>query len=276
MRWRWKMMIVAGAVAGAAAAAYGELVLDIRTPRASVAEVHAIGTNLSFQVSQLSAASEAAKKKYGPGAETVLTTKPPQLVTRVDGKVVEQHRTGQFSDAMGVFVIGQPGRLESIFPFTIDPRDKLARIKSAQPNARSLKSRFEKQFPVKYLEFDDRDAMTDKCIALSPADLGWAGQPLRFQNAIFCVMFWKGASPASMLIGVALAEGDPWIRPFSRRICRGLTDLVLARLGETDREPPPDYAACLLVDRPDRSGAAETLQEHVYKVRRNATLARVN
>lgn len=276
MRWRWKMMIVAGAVAGAAAAAYSELVLDIRTPRAQVATIHAIGTNFSFQVSELATAKEAAKKKYGPGAETVLTTKPLQLVTRVDGKVVEQHRTGQFSDAMGVFVIGPPGRLESIFPFTINPRDELARIKSAQPNARWLKSRFGKEFPAKYLEFDDRDVMMDRCIALSPADLGWAGQPLRFRHATFCVVFWKGASHASMLIGVALAEGDPWMRPFSRRICRGLTNIALARLGEDDREPPPDYAACLLVDRPDRSGAAEMLRAHVYEVRRNATLARAD
>jgi hypothetical protein len=44
----------------------------------------------------------------------------------------------------------------------------------------------------------------------------------------------------------------------------------------TDRDPPPDYAACVLVDRPDRSGAAETLEAHVYEVRRNATLAYVD
>lgn len=66
------------------------------------------------------------------------------------------------------------------------------------------------------------------------------------------------------------------VRPFSRRICRGLADIALDRVAATDHEPPPDYAACLLVDRPDRSGAAETLQAHVYEVRRDASLASVD
>jgi hypothetical protein len=139
-----------------------------------------------------------------------------------------------------------------------------------------LKSRFGKEFPVKYLEFDNRDAATDRCITMSPADLGWAGRLLQFQSGTFCVVFWRGASPGSMLIGVALADGDPWMRPFTRRICRWITAVALARVTATDREPPPDYAACLLVDRPDRSGAAETLQTHVYEVRRDASLAYVN
>ena len=118
--------------------------------------------------------------------------------------------------------------------------------------------------------------MTDTCITISPADLPWIGRQLRFQSGTFCVVFWKGPSRGSMLVGVALADGDPWMRPFSRRICRGLSAIALARVAETDHEPPPDYAACLLVDRPNRSGAAETLQAHVYEVRRDATLAYVN
>lgn len=118
--------------------------------------------------------------------------------------------------------------------------------------------------------------MTDKCITISPADLGWLGEQLRFQSGAFCVVFWKGASPGSMLIGVALANGDPGMRPFIRRICRWLTATALARVAATDHEPPPDYAACVLVDRPNRSGAAETLQAHVYEVRRDATLEYVN
>jgi hypothetical protein len=79
-----------------------------------------------------------------------------------------------------------------------------------------------------------------------------------------------------MLIGVALAPGDPWLRPFARRICRSLTVLALARVAAIDREPAPDYAACVLVDRPDRSGAGETLTAYVYEVRRDATLASID
>jgi hypothetical protein len=277
MQSRWKLMIVAGAVAATAvAAAYGEFVLDIRTPRASLVEIHAITSSVSILMADYHHAIEAMKKKYGPDAQTVLETRPPRLITRVNGKVVEQDRApGQFSDARGLFVIGPPGRLESTFPFQIDPRKAPALGSKGEPGAGHLKSRFGKELPAKYLEFDDRDAVTDTCITIS-SDLGWLGRQLRFQSGTFCVVFWKGASPGSMLIGVALANGDPWMRPFTRRICRELTAIALARVAATDHEPPPDYAACLLVDRPDRSGAAETLQAHVYEVRRDATLAYVN
>jgi hypothetical protein len=79
-----------------------------------------------------------------------------------------------------------------------------------------------------------------------------------------------------MLVGVALADGDPWMRPFARRMCRWITATALARVAATDHEPYPDYAACMLVDRPGRSGATQTMQAHVYDVRRDATLAYVN
>jgi hypothetical protein len=195
----------------------------------------------------------------------------------VKGQVVEDDRApGQFSDAKGLFVIGPPGRLESTFPFTIDPRKAPASGTTREPGSQYLKNRFGKTIPAKYLEFDDRDAVTDTCVTISAADLGWPGRQLRFQSGTFCVVFWKGASPGSMLIGVALGDGDPWMRPFTRRICRWLTTLALARVAATDRAPPPDYAACLLVDRPDRSGAKETLRTHVFEVRRDATLAYVN
>jgi hypothetical protein len=271
MRLRWKWMIVAGAVT---AAAYGELILDIRTPHASLAEVHGITSTVSIPLGDY---QEAMKKKYGPDADTVLTNHPPRAITRVGGKVVEDDKApGKFSDARGVFVIGLRGHLESTFSFEIDLRAPPTSGSKGEPSAQYLKSWFGKNFPTKYLEFDDRDVVTDKSITISPADLGWLGEQLRFQSGAFCVVFWKGASPGSMLIGVALANGDPGMRPFIRRICRWLTATALARVAATDHEPPPDYAACVLVDRPNRSGAAETLQAHVYEVRRDATLEYVN
>lgn len=268
-------MIVGAAVTGMAAAAYGELVLDVSAPRASLVHIRAISSNISIEMADLHPAFEAMKKKYGPDAQTVLQTKPPRLITRVDGKVVEQQDKvpKQFANAWGLFVVGPPGRLESIFPFQIDPRKAPAPGTKREPGVRRLRHQFGQEFPVEYLEFDDRDAVTDRCITISPADLGWAGKQLRFKSGTFCVEFWRGASPGSMLIGVTLADGDPWMRPFSRRICRWLTAVALARLAATDREPPPDYAACILVDRPDRSGTSETLKVHVYEVRRDTTLA---
>src|SRR5271166_4091827 len=110
MRLRWKLMIAAGAVAATAAAAYGEFVLDIRTPRASLVEIHAITSSVSILMADYHHAVETMKKKYGPDAQTVLETQPPRLITRISGKVVEQDRApGQFSDARGLFVIGPRG-----------------------------------------------------------------------------------------------------------------------------------------------------------------------
>ena len=40
-----------------------------------------------------------------------------------------------------------------------------------------------------------------------------------------------------------------------------------------DHTPPPDYAGCVLVDRPDRSEVDKMLRAHVYEVRRDSTLA---
>ncbi len=270
-------MVVASALAGTAAAAYGELVLDISAPRASLVQIQVIGSTVSIQTADLHDAFRAAmKKKYGPDAETILETKPVQLVTRISGKVVGQDKVPkQFADAWGLFVIGPPGHLESTFPFQIDPRKAPAPGMKGVPDVQSLRNQFGKQFPARYLEFDNRDAVMDRCITILPADLGWVGKQLRFRSGTFCVEFWRGASRGSMLVGVALADGDPWMRPFSRRICRWLTAVSLARVAATDREPPPDYAACVLVDRPTRSGAAETLDAHVYEVRRDASLAYV-
>ena len=257
-----------------AAAAYGELVLDISAPRTSLVQIQVMGSTVSIETADLHRAFRAMKEKYGPDAETTLETKPVQLVTRIGDKVVGQDKAPKhFGDVWGLFVIGPPGRLESTFPFQINPRNEPTPRTRGVPDVQSLRNQFGKQFPAKYLKFDNRDAVMDRCIKISPADLGWVGKQLRFRSGTFCVEFWKGASRGSMLIGVALADGDPWMRPFSRRICRWLTATALARLAATDREPPPDYAACVLVDRPDRSGAAETLDAHVYEVRRDGSLA---
>lgn len=275
MRLRWKVLIVVAFAA--VAAVWAEFVRDIRTPRASLVEIHAIGTNISIQMDDIHRVNDAMKKKYGPNTETILTTRPPRMVTRVDGKVVAEARPpSQISDAMGFFVVGPQGHRGSTFPFQIDPRKVPQPGRKAEPRVRSLKNRFGKEVPDEYFDFDDRDAVTDRCINLAPADLVGLGKLLQIQSGTFCIVFWRGNPSGSMLIGVALADGDPWMRPFSRRICRWLMSAALTRMAATDREPPPDYAACLLVDRPDRSGAAETLETYVFEVRRNSSLAYVN
>lgn len=277
MQSQWKLAAVIGAVAAAAAFAYGELVLDMRTPRASLASIHAITTSVSVLTADYNQVVEAMKKKYSPSAETAIENRSSvRFVTRVGGRVVEEKRAGTFSDARGLFVIGPRDHLESTFPFEIDPRKPPKSGTVGVPGVRYLKGHFGEKFPAKYLEFDDRDATTGTCATIPDADFGWLSRPLQLRSGAFCVVFWKGHSPGSMLVSVVLADGDPWMRPFSRRICRLLTTVALARLAVTDPGPPPDYAACLLVDRPDRSGANEVLQEHVYQLRRDASLAYVN
>jgi len=59
----------------------------------------------------------------------------------------------------------------------------------------------------------------------SDSELGFAslGALLRMRSQTFCVVHWKGTRPSSMLISVTLGDGDPWMRPFSRWICRRMT-----------------------------------------------------
>ena len=68
-----------------------------------------------------------------------------------------------------------------------------------------------------------------------------------------------------MLVSVSLAEGDPWLRPFGRRLCRGIAETALAQV-EAGGAHRPVYAACILADRPARKGAKETLTSYAYSV----------
>lgn len=171
MRLRWKWIVVAGIVVVAtAAAAYGELVLDIRTPHSSLAEFHGITSTIAIRLGDY---EEAMRKKYGPDANTVLTNPPARVTTSVGGKVVEEATPpSTFADARGVFVIGPPGHLESTFPFQINPRVAPTSGTTGQPSAQSLKNRFSSRFPAKYLQFEDHDVLTDRCTTLSGSDLG--------------------------------------------------------------------------------------------------------
>jgi hypothetical protein len=90
MRMRWKMTLMAGVATAMFAIAYAELVADIRTPRSSLTEMHAVGSSISIQMDDFRRAGEAMKAKYGPSAQTSLHTPGANLTTVVDGKVVEE------------------------------------------------------------------------------------------------------------------------------------------------------------------------------------------
>ena len=268
MRLRWKLTLGAGMVAVLAAIAYAELVADIRAPHSSLAKKQAIEASLSVGTADFHRADEDMKRKWGPRAQTSIAASGV-LTTTVDGEVVAQiNLPTQFYDASGIFVVGPPGQLQSTFPFHIDPHKDSDEAVGSEPLT-ALKKRLG-------VEFNDDDAPVGTCVALSPSDLGWLSTLLQFKTGTFCVVYWRGASPASMLIGIVLARGDPWMRPFSERLCRSLTPIGLLRVAEVDHTPPPDYAGCVLVDRPDRSEVGQILRAHVYEVRRNSTLALIN
>jgi hypothetical protein len=263
--------LAVAALAAAAAIGYAELVADLRTSRSNLAQVQALGSNISIAMADYHHVYDAMKAKYGPDAKTLLHTPGARLTTEVNGVVVEEGRAPfKFDSVTGLFAVGPRGRIDTRFPFQLNPRELPSANEPGSP-VRAVKGRFAKELPARYLDFDAGDAITDTCTGVSRSDAPVLGVWAQLEAATFCVVYWKGAQPASMLIGVALAPGDPWLRPLARRICRGLTAIALDRIAAIDREPPPDYAACVLVDRPTRVGASETLTAHVYE--RDATLA---
>ena len=71
-----------------------------------------------------------------------------------------------------------------------------------------------------------------------------------------------------MSVSVTLAQGNPWMRSFSRHLCRVITETALTKLATSGHERPT-YAACVLVDRPDKTGptgAQTAFTSEVYEV----------
>jgi hypothetical protein len=252
------------------AAAYAELVLDVRAPRSTRVESHGIGTNTSAVIQDFDAFANGMKAKYGPDAVTTIQSPPLRWVTKVNDKVIhEEPMVGSFGGVLGLFAIGAPGHAASMFPFRLDPQDVPP---SHRYSSMMLRNRFKGHLPASYLAFDDANVAEGPCVVLAANDLGVVGKLLRIRSGTFCIVDWSGTSRAAALIGAVLADGDPWMRPFTRRICRSLTSLALRRIA-AQRPNPPDYAACLLIDRPTREGAPENLRAHVYEVGADGALA---
>jgi len=258
------------------AVAAGEFIFDFSAPRSELQQMGAITSTLSFRTADYYAFKAEMEKKYGSSVETFLDLQSSRMTAKLDGKLVEDKPgPSWFSDARGFFLVGREGHL-STFPFEIDPAKPPEFGRQGGGGVGFMKTKWGQKLPAKYLDFDDRDVVTDTCVTIASSDIGWPGQFLFLRNAAFCVQFWKGSSPGSMLVGVVVADGDPWMRPFTRRLCRWLTSRAINRVAATDREVPPDYAACVFVDRPNRPRVSEKLQGFVYEVRRDATLAIVN
>jgi len=273
MRISTKLVIALGAVA---IVGYAELVLDIQTPRSDLSQTRALGASASLPLFEYNQKVARFHEMYGDRAHVLLETSSGKIRVENDGKVIEEgHIQRQFAAMYGMFVISGRAGLESIFPFAIDP-GKIS--EDHEPNIARLKAHFESVLPIRYLSFGNEDWARDSCASPPSSKIGF-GQFvnwLHLRSETFCVVHWNGAGGGSMLVSVTLADGDPWMRPFSRRLCRAITETALAKLAASSLERPT-YAACVLVDRPDRTGptgAQTAFTSEVYEVR-NRDLARI-
>ena len=236
-----RVWLALGAAAAIATAGFAEFVLDIRTPRSGLTAAGALAAIISFPTGE----SDPPKKLAG---------------------------------MYGLFVVNPHGDVEQLFPFSIVPGN--AGSSALRPNFGQLRDRFEVGFPASPKAYD-AGPTENSCAARPAAELGLGRLTalLRLRSQSYCVVRWGGALPGArpgvMLVSITLADADPWMRPFARRICRTLTETALASLGNA---PRPDYAACVLVDRPGRirpGDAQDTYKTVVYEVR-DGTLARMD
>jgi len=186
--------------------------------------------------------SQEMKEKYGDRAKVSFEYPPGRTSVERDGEIIyDQTQTPRLNDVIGVFMVGKrKGATDMPFPFRLAPDQDLNRVDRALATA--LRNRFGKDLPQRWLSFSDQDWTIDRCTTL-PAGLGLGGAGLlmRLGKGTACVVTWRRAQPApvSMLISVSVAKGDPWMRPFSRRLCRAITETALADVdrGERDRRP---------------------------------------
>jgi hypothetical protein len=262
----------------AVAAAYGELVLDIRAPRSSLTQAHALGASAQMSLVVYNKKIADMRAAFGPGVNVTLHSSTGDMVTDLDGDPIEVDTLKRdFAGMYGVFVVNPTKDGASTFPFALDP-GQIPAPSDHEPNVGRLQDRFEGRFPDKYLSFGGEQWTRDSCTASARPEIGFGdlAEWLRLRGETACMIRWNGAMPGAMLVVVTRADADPWMRPFARRICRVVTQAALARLAPSGRGLA-DYAACVLVDRPDRTGptgAQDAFTSVVYEVR-GRTLARM-
>jgi hypothetical protein len=258
-------------VAVIGAIAYGELVYDWRIWRSNQSISHAVSVTYSLSVATYNRNAAERVQKYGEGVKTSLALDTGIVEVNLDGKIVETYQEQKTLEGVyGLLAIwSRNGTVSTRFPFSLAANQNLARLDLTV--ADQLRNRFKQ--PKAWFEFSDKDWTIDRCETLpSGLGLGAVGDMLRLREGTACVVTWKGPQPASMLISVNRADGDPWMRPFAGRICRGITQAALQRF---DPAAPgsPKYAACILADRPGYASARQSLALRVYSVGAGNTLA---
>ena len=273
-----KAGILAAGLVLAGVLAYGELVLDWRTPRSEQSIHFALSAPASFLMADYNRLQTAMKQRYG---EHVSVSVPVTGFSEgrtgiaeisLDGKVLETQSLKRLSDVYGLFVIGPDGPAPIRFPFQLAPDQYLASLDRLL--VKKLKDHF-KQAPPDWFEFSDTDWTIDRCSSLkSGLGLGILGDMLRLQEGTSCVVTWKGKQPSSMLVFVGRADGEPWLRSFSESLCHSITKAGLRRL-DAEAANGLEYAACILGDQATSAAPRRPLFGMVYAVKPEHKLERI-
>ncbi|MGJ4996198.1 hypothetical protein ACQR0Z_17345 [Bradyrhizobium sp. HKCCYLS3077] len=193
---------------------------------------------------------------------------------RLNGVLVETNaELRQIYGVHGLFLLGQDSDIKMRFPFEVSivpwgSSDKSSVARRLEP--------WVKKRPAAWLDYTDKDWSFDHC-SVRPPDLGLGllGKALRLRGGTSCISSWHGREAGRMLIGAAVANGDPWMRPFSRWICRAITQASLRQLAATGAARPT-HAACILVDRPAARSARKSLVVDAYVVAEDGALGRMD
>jgi hypothetical protein len=259
------------------AAASGPLVYDPFEERSQLLSSRAVATNYSIRLNAFQEMSEAARKKFGEKAKTALHSNTGEVVTTIDGKVVETAQIkARVSDVFGIFLVGRRTSDMARFPFSFsvsgrdDPTRKIGDI---------IRGRFEKQAPQLF-EFNDLEWVNLWCWKQDAAEAGSLftdAQP-GLGKANLCLVRWRRGEGKTMLIGAVVAEGGDWVRDAARPICRALSGQWLQAPERAVQDNNIDYVGCLLVHDPDRGqrGARETVADVLYEVRDDRSLTLIN
>ena len=239
----------------------------------------AVATNYSIVLADYHAMAEAAAKKYGPKAKTVMQN--GQVTTTVDGKVVATEMVkARVEDVFGIFLVGRRSDEMARFPFALKVSGDPDRDGDRRRNVgQTVRARFAKQAPQLF-DFNDLEWANLWCWSDDAPDAGasFADASPRLNKADLCLVRWRRGDGKTMLIGALAADGGDFVRDASRPICRALTARWLAGPERSVQDTTIDYAACLLVHDPDRGnrGARETVVEHIYEVRPDRSLALID
>lgn len=270
---RLSMPVIVATLAVVCAIVYVEFGLDFRTPRSALAMRGALVTHNQLPPETLAAVTAGFKAKFGPDVQ--VWQGPVGINAKLDGKIVATAPAHTFfREALGITQVAEAPGVVSTFPFHVSPyevRDSVHPLVVPM-----LRMRVARVFPAHGADFELDDFSIDRCRMLPPRELGLglAGRVLDLSNSTTCVVTWKHLPFRRMLVGVVVAGGGSWIRPFAHGACRLLSDAWLASEQRQSAGERPDYLQCLLIDRPENKPFGSGVSTFAYEVRKDGSLAR--